>query len=131
MESQPITKEDPPLTRKIKKHFAWKKEQETQALGKKAQGPGKRKKKPQTSCKSRAIELALIAETPPMFIMRSMIILQSQASILQSQTSILQSKFSLTQIRENPIRNMDYHLREMKNSITFAVEIITINILQT
>ena len=45
MESQPITKEDPPLTRKIKKHFAWKKEQETQALGKKAQGPGKKEEK--------------------------------------------------------------------------------------
>ena len=33
--------------------------------------------KSQTSCKLRAIELALIAEAPPMFIMRSMINLKS------------------------------------------------------
>ena len=72
--------------------------------------------KSQLSCKPRAIELALIAEAQP--------------TIKQS-LNLKSNCFSPIQIRENPIRNMDYLLREMKNSITFAVEIITINILQT
>ena len=40
------------------------------------------------SCKPRAIELALIAEAPPMFIMQSMINLQSQTSNLKSSSKL-------------------------------------------